>query len=99
MPSSTDKPWELVPLGDQAVLVYAPDETAALRFAALVRQANEPWLIDVVQAYTSVAVFFDLGKIGFRDAAKRLRAHLEDGNRCQTLPEGHRHRIPCCYEF
>ena len=35
------------------------DEMAALHWAAAVRRANCAWLVDVVQAYTSVAVFFD----------------------------------------
>ena len=59
----------MVPLGDQAVLAYFPDELAAFRFAALVTAANAPWLVEVVQAYTSVAVFYDLDRIGFLGAA------------------------------
>lgn len=50
---------KLVPLGDQAVLAYLPDEAAAVRLAAAVRGANPPWLQDVVPAYASVGVFFD----------------------------------------
>ena len=56
---------ELQPLGDQAALAYLADEEAALRFAAAVRGENPRWLVDVVQAYTSVAVFFDLDQTGY----------------------------------
>jgi inhibitor of KinA len=86
----------LHPLGDQAVLAYFPDETAACAFAAAVRGLSEPWLVDVVQAYTSVAVFFDLGKTKLACVA----AHLSEvgiGN--GAPPAGHFHRIPCCYEL
>jgi len=91
----------LHPLGDQAALAYFADEAAALRFAAAVRQANPPWLIDVVQAYTSVAVFFDPDRTGFMDATEFLREigvrSQESGVREEV--EGKLHHIPCCYEF
>src|SRR5258707_162452 len=54
---------KLQPLGDQAALAYFADEASALHFAAAVRRAGDPWLVDVVQAYTSVAVFFDLDRV------------------------------------
>jgi inhibitor of KinA len=88
----------LLPLGDQAALAYLADEAAALRFAAAVKRANERWLLDVVQAYTSVAVFFDLERTTFAAVAERLR-QIEVDPTAADLPEGHRHRIPCCYEF
>ena len=46
-------------LGDQAVLAYLPDEASAVGFAAAVRAAGFPWLLEVVPAYASVGVFFD----------------------------------------
>lgn len=92
------QPWNaLVPLGDQAALVYLADEAAALNFAARVRQAGYPWLVDVVLAYTSVAVFFDLDQIGFAAVARALaRLDQEAGSR-RPAAEGRLHRIPCCY--
>ncbi len=88
-----------LPLGDQAVLTYLADETAALRFAAVVRQANDPWLVDVVQAYTSVAVFFDLDKIPYAKVVERLRRLGRESPASGELPEVRCRRIPCCYEF
>lgn len=87
----------LIPLGDQAVLAYHADERTALRFAARVRQANPPWLVDVVQAYTSVAVFFDLDRVTFRLAAEQLR-QLEAAAEVAETP-ARSHRIVCCYEL
>jgi inhibitor of KinA len=88
-----------LPLGDQAVLVYLADEAAAWRFAAAVRQANNPWLVDVVQAYTSVAVFFLLDLIPYAEVVERLRRILGAEASPGMLPEVHSHRIPCCYEL
>jgi inhibitor of KinA len=89
----------ILPLGDQAALVYCQDEAAALRFAAAARQGGDPWLLDVVQAYTSVAVFFDLGRVNFAGVAERLR-QLDHASTALAAPvEVRRHRIPCCYEF
>src|SRR5438128_625771 len=92
--------YTLQPLGDQAALLHFADEAAAARFASNVRGAADPWLVDVVQAYTSVAVFFDLDRTRFAQVADRLRC-LEQQAETQAvgaLP-GKLHLIPCCYEL
>lgn len=86
----------LVPLGDQAALAYFDDECLAWRFAVAVRQANDPWLIDVVHAYSSVAVFFNLDKTGFARVAERAREQLAQ---MPIDAESRLHRVPCCYEL
>src|SRR5262245_25463124 len=84
------------PLGDQAVMAYAEDETAAGRFAAAVRQVQPIWVVDVVQAYTSVAVYYDLGAVEYSQAQQSLQAlPLLPSNADQIR----RHVIPCCYEL
>src|SRR5438105_772655 len=87
----------LLPLSDQAALAYFADEAAALRFAAAVRHSGETWLVDVVQAYTSVVVFFDLDRTTFAHVADRLRRL--DSAAADVATEGRLHRIPCCYEL
>jgi inhibitor of KinA len=85
------------PLGDQAVLVYCPDEAAALAFAAAARAARFAWTEDVVQAYTSVAVFYDPGASRYaqvKHALQSLRWHDQPDDLPSTL-----HVIPCCYEL
>ncbi|HJZ55964.1 MAG TPA: hypothetical protein VKE74_13425, partial [Gemmataceae bacterium] len=52
------------------MLVYLPDEPAAVRFAAAVRTAAPPWLLDVVPAYASVGVFFDADQIRLADVSR-----------------------------
>ncbi len=89
----------LVSLGDQAALAYLLDEAAALRFAAAVRQLDAAWLVDVVQAYTSVAVFFDLDRSTFTRVAEQLQHLSNAASQADAVPEGRLHRIPCCYEF
>ena len=88
----------LSPLGDQAVLAYFPDEAAAVRFAAAVRAAGPPWLLDVVPAYASVGVFFDPDLTTTQAAArwaKRLKVPPADA----TGPPGKAHAVPVCYEM
>lgn len=68
----------LVPLGDQAVLAYLPDEAAAVRLAAAVRAADPPWLHDVVPAYASVGVFFDPDRVTVSDVQGWLTALLQN---------------------
>jgi inhibitor of KinA len=95
----SDDCYRLVPLGDQAVLVYLPDERAALRFAAVVRRLPAAWRQEVVQAYTSVAVFFDLEQVAFHEVAEELRQLLLRPDPADVPAEGPLHVIPCCYEL
>src|SRR5260221_247829 len=88
----------LLPLGDQGALVYFADEAEALRFAAVVQRDRRAWLVDVVPAYGSVAVFFDLERIRFREVAEALRRLDVDAADGADTP-ARCHRIPCCYEL
>jgi inhibitor of KinA len=88
----------LVPLGDQAVLAYFADEAAALRFSAAARRAAPPWLVDVVQAYASVALFFDPERCDFATVADLARRLAERTDAPAESERGRLHFIPCCYE-
>lgn len=90
---------DLVPLGDQVVLVYCADESAALRLAAAARKARPRWLVDLVQAYTSVAIFFDLEQIDSCEASEWVRRFSAEEEQRSEILESRTHRIPCCYEF
>lgn len=87
---------KLVPLGDQAVLASCDDEPAAARLVAAVRAERPAWVVDVVPAYASVAVFFDAMQMRYADAAKWLGT-LGD-NESAAAP-GRSILIPCCYEM
>src|SRR5262245_14914335 len=90
-------PMRAVPLSDNAVLLCLDDEAAALRLAAMVRRKGFPWLVDVVQAYTSVAVYFALDQTEYERVAVELgslEGELTDG----VALESRRVEIPCCYE-
>jgi inhibitor of KinA len=86
------------PLGDQAVLASFAAEEDALRWAAAVRRLAASWLVDVVQAYRTVALFFDLEQTTLAAVTLALdnltRAGLAD-----VSTETRVHEIPCCYEF
>jgi inhibitor of KinA len=88
----------ITPLGDQAALAYFDSETAALEFAEGIRLANVSWLFDVVQAYASVAVFFNPDRISFDEAASSLRA-MEHTATAKPQVAGKLRVIPCCYEI
>ncbi len=86
----------LEPLGDQGVLARLSDETHALRLAAAVRRLEAPWLLDVVGAYTTVAVFHDPRRISqgeVFDLLTRLDVDTAAGGDVGRL-----RLIPCCYE-
>jgi inhibitor of KinA len=88
---------DLHPLGDAAALAHFPDEAAALRWAAAVRRLAPPWLLDVVGAYTSVAVYFDLDRTHFATVARELAALAVPA--ATEVPPGRLHLIPCCYDL
>jgi inhibitor of KinA len=90
---------KLLPLGDQAVLVYLDDEQAAFRVASQVRAAAPGWLLDVVQAYASVGIFFNGDLASFAVIADWLRQTITDLPAEGATPPGRLHVIPCCYEL
>jgi inhibitor of KinA len=87
------------PLGDQAVLAYCADERDTLQFAAAARLANLDWVVDVVQSYTVVAVFFDLDQISYRGAFERLEGVSRESRQQPVEIQSRFHEIPCCYEL
>jgi inhibitor of KinA len=89
----------LIPLGDQAALAYFVDEAAAGRFAEAVRRTGEPWVVDVVQAYHSVAVFYDLEQATFAAVAGRLHEVDRQTPAAGVERAARLHRLPCCYEL
>jgi len=85
-------------LGGQAMLASFVAESEAMRWAAAVRRLAPPWLVDVVQAYSSVAVYFDLDQATFAAVAQTLDGIVR-GDSTDVTVETRLHSIPCCYEF
>jgi inhibitor of KinA len=86
------------PLGDQGVMARFADEEQALRWAARVRRPGADRVVDVVQAYTTVAVFHDREQLPLAEALRRL-ADLGREADAEDLPPGPLHVIPCCYDL
>lgn len=87
---------KLLPLGDQAVLAYLPDEPSAVRFAAAVRTANPPWLHDVVPAYASVGVYFDADVVRPAEVVGWMETLTVTDS---GVVVGKTHVVPVCYEL
>jgi len=101
MKGSCERP-EYRPLGDQAVLVcfenrIDPAVTAAvLGLARLLQDAAPGWLADLVPSYRCLAVFYDPGRVGYREATgyvSGLVPDLEIG----SLPPGRLFQLPTVY--
>lgn len=88
----------LEPLGDQAAIAYCTDERQAAALAAQVWRAKPPWLVDVVQAYVSVAIFYDLTDVDFSAISDWLSRSFCESN-IDDAAVGRSHVIPCCYEL
>jgi inhibitor of KinA len=89
----------LEPLGDQAVMAYCADERSATRLAEQVRRGMPVWGIDVVQAYVSVALFYDVATVDFAQVADWL-AQLPPAETTEAGDAlGRLHVVPCCYAF
>ena len=87
------------PLGDQAVMAYCDDETHAIRVARRVRAAAPSWLVDVVQAYVSVAIYYQQADVDCFQVADWL-ATLSTDKMTETPSDVRRlHVIPCCYDL
>jgi inhibitor of KinA len=87
------------PLGDQAVLATFPTEAGALAFAAAVQAADLRVVTDIVPAYFSVAVFFDLGQTQYAKLVPSLQqmTKRKQARKAQNSPR--QHVVPCCYEL
>lgn len=83
-------------LGDQAVLAYLPDERQAGLLAAAARAAAHAGWLDVVQAYSSVAVHFDPDRTTVPIVMGQLAAL---STAAVTVAAPKYHEIPCCYEI
>ncbi len=83
------------PLGDQALLASCAEERTAFQLASAIRGLAPVWLIDVVQAYTTVAIFFDSEAIRYQNVLKAI------GDLAGTAPilNGRLHEVPCCYSM
>ncbi len=90
---------KLVPLGDRAVLAYFPDEPAAVRFAAAVRAANPPWLLEAVPAYASVGVYFDADRARGAAVAAWLETLPVAMEPTGSVPAARAFQVPVCYEM
>jgi inhibitor of KinA len=86
------------PLGDQGVLARCADEDEALLWAARARALGADWVVDVVQAYTAVAVFHDREQVALGEAMRRL-ADLKHQEGTAVASPGALHVIPCCYDL
>jgi inhibitor of KinA len=83
-------------LGDQGVLARLPSEEEALAWAAAARGLGAGWVLDVVAAYTTVAVFHDPAQLRLREALDALAA-LDPA--AAGPPAGRSFSVPCCYEL
>ena len=88
----------IVPLGDQAALAYFDEADAALRFAATVRRANPIWMVDVVQSYTSVGIFYERRQTNYAGVVSALTL-FDAAAPSDVMAAGKLHVIPCCYEL
>jgi inhibitor of KinA len=85
----------LLPLSDVAVQADCVNETSTAQLAAAVRAARPAWLIDVVPAYTSLAVLFDPAQTDV--LAVQTWLHTQSARPTATVV-GSTWEIPCCYE-
>jgi inhibitor of KinA len=84
------------PLGENGVLVWCADEASAAALAGAAHRQIWPWLIDVVQAYASVAVYFEGARAIAIDA---VVGHLQSlATEPPPTARKVRHRVPICYE-
>lgn len=85
----------LQPMADHGALARFADEATALRWANAVRRLAPDWLLDVVQAYTTVAVYHDPTRIRLSQALRTL-ATVVVGDTPDLA--GRFFEVPCCYE-
>jgi inhibitor of KinA len=88
-------PLTVEPLGDQGVLLVFAAEGHAQGFARTLLQRRPDWLTDLVVAYHSVAVFYNLEKVSYQTVADTLRFWPAESAKTR----GRLYEIPCCYDL
>lgn len=78
-------------------MAYCDDEAQATQLAAQVRRSAPAWCVDVVQAYVSVAIYYDIAAVEYSDVAYWLAALPVDV--AANREASRLHIIPCCYEL
>ena len=85
----------LLSLGEFAFLARFLGEDEANRWAASIRQKDADWLVDVVVAYSNVAVFFDPEAADPRFVEKYL---VEIASQPASTWIGRTHEVPVLYD-
>ncbi len=89
----------LQPMGDQALLASFAEEDVAASMAGAVRRNPPAGLVDVVQAYATIAVFFSLDETCYREVAGLVQRLADADTGGGDISAGRLHRIPCCYDL
>ena len=80
-------------------MAYCDDEKQATALASHIRRLNPRWLVDVVQAYISVAIFYESALADCFRVTDWL-THIAADHTSRHEPSISRLLvIPCCYEF
>lgn len=87
---------KLESMGDQAILARFEKEQEALQFTSQLRRQQLSWIVDIVQAYFTVAIYFDFSQIRFHDAVNQI--HQMDIPSSRATIQGNKYFIPCCYD-
>lgn len=84
----------IVPLGDTAALVEVGDEAAAAGLARRLRETKPAWVVDVVLAYSNLAVLIDGTKARIADVEAWIATIPQSD---QLAAPGRQVTIPCWY--
>jgi hypothetical protein len=85
----------LIPLGDSAFLARFESDETATRWADSVRARHESWIVDVVAAYSNVAVFVDPDRVDWNRVEARLQGIVSLAGESRV---GRTHTIPVVYD-
>ena len=86
-------------LGDQGLLASFAEEDAAASVAEAVRRHPPAGLVDVVQAYATVGIFFTLEQTAYREVAAHVQHLVDNAVDGEATAVGRLHKVPCCYDF
>lgn len=78
-------------------MAYCDGELQATTLTARIRGAAPQWCVDVVQAYVSVAIYYEVTEIDFAGVCAWLA--VQPGETKLAANAGQLHVIPCCYEL
>jgi inhibitor of KinA len=95
---TTPKPI-IQPIADMGILIRFESESECQDFSNTIKKAGYTWVLDVVPAYKSVAIYHNPAFISLQSLANEIASLLKTREITTPTQQSIVVEVPCCYEL